>query len=185
VVWLFIKQHQKLEVTDLKYRSKATVSICPLFTPSLWLLWFVFFGASQFAKRVEGWGGRKFAYRLIFKPCKALSSIFKNAFPFIINICDITFFCSSPNIIRTIKSRRMRWAGHVARMGGKRNAYRILVGKPEGRRPLGRPRRRWVDNIKVDLREIGWDCVDWVDLSQDWDHWRRALVNTVMNLRVP
>jgi hypothetical protein len=76
---------------------------------------------------------------------------------------------SSPNIIRTIKSRRMRWARHVARMGEKINAYRILVGKPEGRRPLGRPR---------------WDGVDWVDLAQDRDHWR-ALVNTVMNLRVP
>jgi hypothetical protein len=69
-------------------------------------------------------------------------------------------------------------------MGEKRNAYRILVGRPEGRRPLGRPRRRWVDNIKVDLREIGWAGVDWVVLAQDRDHWR-ALVNTVMNLRVP
>jgi hypothetical protein len=83
-----------------------------------------------------------------------------------------------------IKPRRMRWAGHVACMGEKRNAYRILVGKPEGRRPLGRPRRRWVDNIKVDLREIGQDGVDWVNLAQDSDHWR-ALVNTVMNLWVP
>jgi hypothetical protein len=73
---------------------------------------------------------------------------------------------------------------HVARIGEKRNAYRILVGKPEGRRPLGRPRRRWVDNIKVDLREIGWDVMDWIDLVQDRDQWR-ALVNTVMNLRVP
>jgi hypothetical protein len=90
----------------------------------------------------------------------------------------------SPNIIRMIKSRRMRWAEHVARMGEKRNAYRILVGKPEGRRPLRRPRRKWVDNIKIDLREIGWDGVDWVDLAQDRDHWR-ALVNTVMNLRIP
>jgi hypothetical protein len=69
-------------------------------------------------------------------------------------------------------------------MGEKRNAYRILVGKPEGRRPLGRPRRRWVDNIKMDLREIGWDDVHWVDLAQDRDQWR-ALVNSVMNLRVP
>jgi hypothetical protein len=69
-------------------------------------------------------------------------------------------------------------------MGEKRNAYRILVGKPEGRRPLGRPRRRWMDNIKMDLREIGWDGVDSVDLAQDRDQWR-ALVNTVMNLRVP
>jgi hypothetical protein len=83
-----------------------------------------------------------------------------------------------------IKSRRMRWAGHVARMGEKRNAYRILVGKPEGKRPLGRPRCRWVDNIKMDLREIGWDGMDWIDLAQDRDQWR-VLVNTVMNLRVP
>jgi hypothetical protein len=83
-----------------------------------------------------------------------------------------------------IKSRRMRWAGHVARMGEKRNAYRIMVGKPGGRRPLGRPRCRWVDLVKIDLRVIGWDVVDWIDLAQDRDQWR-ALVNTVMNLRVP
>jgi hypothetical protein len=83
-----------------------------------------------------------------------------------------------------IKSRRMRWAGHVARMREKRNAYRILVGKPEGKKPLGTPRRRWEDNIKIDLRETGWDRIDWIDLAQDRDQWR-ALVNTVMNLRVP
>jgi hypothetical protein len=69
-------------------------------------------------------------------------------------------------------------------MGAKRNAYRLLVGKPEGRGPLERPRRRWVDNIKIDLREIGWDGMDWIDLAQDRDLWR-ALVNTAMNLRVP
>jgi hypothetical protein len=83
-----------------------------------------------------------------------------------------------------IKSRRMRWAGHVARMRETRNAYRILVGKPEGKRPLGRPRRRWMDNIKMDLKKIGWDGRDWIELAQDRDQWR-ALVNTVMNLRVP
>jgi hypothetical protein len=88
------------------------------------------------------------------------------------------------NLIRVIKSRRMRWAGHVARMGERRNAYRTLVGKPEGKRPLGRPRRTWVDNIKMDLREIGWGGMDWIDLAQDRDQWR-ALVNTLMNLRVP
>jgi hypothetical protein len=91
---------------------------------------------------------------------------------------------SSPSIIRMIKSRRMRWAGHLARMWEKMNAYRILVGKPEGKRPLGRKRRRWLDNIKMDLREIGWDGMDWIDLAQDMDQWR-ALVNTVMKLRVP
>jgi hypothetical protein len=68
--------------------------------------------------------------------------------------------------------------------GKKINAYRILVGKPEGKRPLGRPRRRWVDSIKIDLREIGWDGIDWIYLDQDRDQWR-ALVNTVMNLRIP
>jgi hypothetical protein len=81
-------------------------------------------------------------------------------------------------------SRRMSWTGHVARMGEKRNAYRILVGKPEGKRPLGRPRRRWVDSNKIDLREIGWGGMDWIDLTQDRDQWR-ALVKTVMNLGVP
>jgi hypothetical protein len=92
--------------------------------------------------------------------------------------------CFPPNIIIMTKSRRMRWAGHVALMGEKRNAYRILVGKPGGKRPLGRPRRRWVDNIKIDLREIGWDGMGHINLAQDRDLWR-ALVNTVMNLRVP
>jgi hypothetical protein len=91
---------------------------------------------------------------------------------------------SSPDIIRMIKSRRMRWAEHVAQMGSKRNVYIILVEKQEGKRPLGRPRRRWVDNVKMDLREIGWGSMDWIDLAQDRDQWR-ALVNTVMNLRVP
>jgi hypothetical protein len=76
---------------------------------------------------------------------------------------------SSPSIIRMTKSRRMRWAGHVARMGEKRNAYKILVGKPEGKRPLRRPRRRWVDNIKMDLKEIGWNGMDCIDLAQDKD----------------
>jgi hypothetical protein len=83
-----------------------------------------------------------------------------------------------------IKSRRMRWAVHVARMGAKRNACGILVGKPEGKRPLERSRRRWVDKIKIDLREIGWDGMDSINLAEDRDQWR-ALVNTVMNLRVP
>jgi hypothetical protein len=91
---------------------------------------------------------------------------------------------SSSSTIRIIKSRRMRWAEYVAQMGDKRNAYRLLMGKPEGKRPLGRPRRRWVDNIKMDLLEIGWGGVDWIGLAQDRDKWR-ALVNAVMNLWVP
>jgi hypothetical protein len=91
---------------------------------------------------------------------------------------------SSPIIIRVIKARRMRWACHVARMGEVRSAYNILVGRPEGRRPLGRRRHRWEDNIKMDLREIVFGNVDWIHLAQDRDRWR-PLVNTVMNLRVP
>jgi hypothetical protein len=83
-----------------------------------------------------------------------------------------------------IKARKMRWVGHVAHMGKVKGAYNILVGRSEGRRPQGRPRRRWEDNIKMDLREIGFGDVDWTQLAQDRDMWR-ALVNTVMNLRVP
>jgi hypothetical protein len=91
---------------------------------------------------------------------------------------------SSPNIVRVIKSRRMRWAGYVARLGEGRGAYRVLVGRPEGKRPLVRPRRRWEDNIKMDLGEIGIDGASWIRLAQDRVQWR-AFVNTVMNLRVP
>jgi hypothetical protein len=88
------------------------------------------------------------------------------------------------SIVRVIKARRIRWAGHVARMGEVRGAYNILVGRPDGRRPLGRPRRRWEDNIKIDLREIGFGDVDWIHWAHDRNRWR-ALVNMVMNLRVP
>jgi hypothetical protein len=91
---------------------------------------------------------------------------------------------SSPNIIIITKPRRMRCVGHVARIGEKRNAYRLLVGKAEGKRPLGRPRRRWVDNIRMDLGGVGWDDVDWIGLAQDRNRWR-ALVNSVLNLQVP
>jgi hypothetical protein len=117
---------------------------------------------------------------------------------------------SSPSIIKTIKSRRMSWTGHVTRMWKKRNAYRLLVGKPEGKRPLGRPRRGWVDNtgygklatffirelpyekgseldapfIRMALGEVGWGDVDWIGLAQDRNRWR-ALVNSVLYLRVP
>jgi hypothetical protein len=90
---------------------------------------------------------------------------------------------SSTYITRQIKSGRMRWAGHVARMGEGRNVYRVLVGKPEGKRPLERPRRRWENGIKMGLRQIGWGDVEWIRLAQDRDRWR-AIVNVVMNLRV-
>jgi len=91
---------------------------------------------------------------------------------------------SAPNNVRVIKSRRMRWAGHVVRMSEERGVYRVLVGKPEGKRPLGRPRGRWVDNIRMDLQEVGCGHVDWIGLAQDRDRWR-MLVSAVMNLRVP
>jgi len=91
-------------------------------------------------------------------------------------------YCS-PSIVRVIKWRRMRWAGHVARVSERRGVYRVLVGKPKGKRPLGRPRSRWEDNIKMDLKEVGCGDMVWIELALDRDKWR-ALVNAVMNLRV-
>jgi len=90
----------------------------------------------------------------------------------------------SPSIVRVIKSRRMGGAGYVARMGEERGVYKVLVGKPEGKRPLGRPRHRWVENIWTDLQEVGYGYMDWNGLVQDTDSWR-TLVSAVMNLRVP
>ena len=91
---------------------------------------------------------------------------------------------SLPNIVRVVKSRRMKWAGHVARMGEDRGVQRVLVGKPEGKRSLGRPRRRWEDNIKMDIEEVGGGRWDWMELAQDRDGWR-SLVGTVRIFRVP
>jgi hypothetical protein len=91
---------------------------------------------------------------------------------------------SSPNIVWVIKSRRMKWAGHVERMEQRTGIYRVLVGGPEGKRPLGKPRHVWADNIKMDLRETGIDWANWIQLAQDRVQWR-ACVNTVMNLWVP
>jgi hypothetical protein len=96
---------------------------------------------------------------------------------------ELHILYKSPDIIRQVKSRRMRWAGHIARMGEEKQLYKVLVRKPEGKRPLGRPRRRWEDGIRIDLREIGLGCVDWIRLAQDRDRWR-AVVSAVMNLRV-
>ena len=97
---------------------------------------------------------------------------------------ELSDLYSLPNIVRVVKSRRMRWAGHVARMGEGRGVHRVLVGKPEGKRPLGRPRRRWEGYIKMDLQEVRGGCEDWMELAQDRDRWR-APVSTVMNSRVP
>jgi len=91
---------------------------------------------------------------------------------------------SSPNIVHVIKLRIMRWAEHVAHMGERRGVCRLLVGKPEGKRPLGRPRRRWEDNIKMDLQEVECGGMGWIELAQDRDRWQ-TLVNAVMNFRFP
>jgi hypothetical protein len=97
---------------------------------------------------------------------------------------DLHDLYSSSIIIRIIKSRTMRWAGHVARMGEKRNVYRLLVGKLGSKRPLRRPKCRWVDNIRMDLGEVGWGDVDWIGLAKDRNRWR-ARVNLVLNFQVP
>jgi hypothetical protein len=89
----------------------------------------------------------------------------------------------NPTVVRVIKSRRMIWTGHVARMGKERGVYRVLVGKPEGKRPMERPKRRWKDNIKIDLQKVYCAGMEWIGLAQDRDRWR-ALVSAVMNLRV-
>jgi len=97
---------------------------------------------------------------------------------------ELSDLYSLPNIVQVVTSRRMRWVGHVAHMGEGRGVHRVLVGKPEGKRPLGRPRHKWEDNIKTDLQEVGGGCGDWMELAQDREKWR-ALLCTVMNFRVP
>jgi hypothetical protein len=97
---------------------------------------------------------------------------------------ELSNLYSLPNIVRVVKSRRMRWAGHVARMGEGRGVYRVLVGKPERKRPFRRPRRRWEDNIMIDLQEVEGGCADWMELAQDRERWR-VLLSTVMNFLVP
>ena len=114
--------------------------------------------------------------------CTAILGFFSLGFAYL--LIKVCMKKSSPNIVRVIKSRRMRWAEHAARMGEERVVHRVLVGKLEGRRPLGRPRRRWVDNVRTDLQEVGCAYMDWIGLAQDRDRWR-ALVSAVMNLRVP
>jgi hypothetical protein len=117
--------------------------------------------------------------RMTFGPKKAEDGLWRKLYN-----DELHNLYSSLNIVRVIKSRRMRWAGHVAHMGEGRGVYRVLVGRPEGKRPLGRPRHRWEDNIKMDLREIGINGANWIQLAQDRIQWQ-AFVNTVMNLWVP
>ena len=100
------------------------------------------------------------------------------------NTQEMNDLYSSPNIVLEIKSRRMRWAGNVACMGDRRGVYKVSLGKPEGKKALGKPRRRWKNNIKMDLQEVGCEGMDWIELAQDRDSWR-TLVNVVMNIRVP
>jgi hypothetical protein len=90
----------------------------------------------------------------------------------------------SGNIVRVVKSRRMRWVGHVARMWERGGVHRVLLGKPEGKRPLGRPRHKWKDNIKMELQEVGGDCGNWMELAKDRERWQ-ALASMVKNFRVP
>jgi hypothetical protein len=97
---------------------------------------------------------------------------------------ELSDLYSLPNIVRVAKSRRMRWEGQVVHMAEGRGVYRVLVEKPEGKRPMGRPRRRWESNIKMDLQEVGGGCGDWMELAQDRERWR-ALVSMVRDLRVP
>ena len=97
---------------------------------------------------------------------------------------ELSDLYSSPNIVQVIKSRRMKWAGNAACVLKREGVYGGIVGKPVGKRPLGRPRHRWEDNIKTDLQEVGRRGIDWIDLAQDRDRWR-ALVNAVMSFRVP
>jgi hypothetical protein len=100
------------------------------------------------------------------------------------NTEELTNLYSSPNVFRVIKVRRMRWAGHVTLMIESRGVYRVVEGKPEGKNPLGRTRRRWKDSIKMDLEDVGCGGMDWIELTQNRDRWR-VLVNAVMKLRVP
>ena len=97
---------------------------------------------------------------------------------------ELNHLCSSPKIVRVINSRRMRWVGHVARMGERRGVYWVLMGKPEGKRPFGRPRLRWEDNIKWDLQKVRCGAMVWIELARNRDRWR-ALVNAVMKIQVP
>jgi hypothetical protein len=117
----------------------------------------------------------------VFRPCDI--SLWVSAALNIFLTLD-SFYTCILTYLRVVKSRRMIWAGHVARMGEERRVHRVLVGKPEGKRPLGRPRCRWVGNIKMDVQEVGGGRGDWMELAQDRDRWR-ALVSTVKNPRVP
>jgi hypothetical protein len=120
--------------------------------------------------------------------CSVMLCLCRARNAFLNNFWNRTIFLCMPSVCVCVCLYRYmhyeRWAGQVARMGEKRNAYRLLMGKPEGKRPLGWPRRRWVDNIRMDLGEVGWGYVDWIGLAKDKNRWR-AVVNSVLNFRVP
>ena len=173
------------KVFQWKFRSKIGVSNPQIFTPSFRtiILPVVLYGCETWSLTLREEGKLRvfenMVLRRIFGPRRdEVTEEWRR-----LHNEELNDLYSSPNIVRVIKSRRMRWAGHVARMGKERGVYRVLVGKPEGKRPLGRPRRRWVDNIRMDLQEVGCEYMDWIGLAQNRDKWR-TFVSAVMNLRV-
>ena len=122
--------------------------------------------------------------KIVFKKQGRQFRIFFSNVQFTLHNEELSELYALPNSLRVVKSRRMKWAGHVARMGEGRGVHRVLVGKAEGKRPLRRPRRRWEDNIKMYLQEVGGGCGDWMELAQDRERWR-AIVSRVRNLRAP
>jgi hypothetical protein len=146
------------------------------------VLWFIGYSFNSSLTLREDHRLRAFekrALKRIFRPKREEDGLWRK-----LHNDELHSLYSTPNIIRVIKSRRMRWEGHVARMGEGRGVYWALVRRPKGKRPLGIPRRRWEDNIELDRGEIGIDGANWIQLARNIVRWR-AFVNTVMNLRVP
>ena len=150
------------------------------YSPSKYSIYFsVLLSLSQLQNRHRGFLLQNMVLRRIFGPRKdEVTREWRR-----LHKEELNYLYSSPNSVWVIKSRRMGWAGHVARVDAGEGVYRVLVGKPEGRRPLGRPKRRWVDNIRMDFQEVGCGYMDWIGLVQDSDRWR-SLVSAVVNIRV-
>ena len=150
------------------------------YSPSKYSIYFsVLLSLSQLQNRHRGFLLQNMVLRRIFGPRKdEVTGEWRR-----LHKEELNYLYSSPNSVWVIKSRRMGWAGHVARVDAGEGVYRVLVGKPEGRRPLGRPKRRWVDNIRMDFQEVGCGYMDWIGLVQDSDRWR-SLVSAVVNIRV-